>query len=381
MGTLKEIGIKANTYRENRNFSGLNVHGYQFRKVIDIYKFPAYFYFRILKKTHPRWLDLFWRPFSKKPRLYHFFNAINRGNQPWIVTTESYLPRGVHEMGKFPSETKYISYGIRRLLHPSCKKIIAISEWAKKMQLEFMHSVPAMRDELMHKIVVWHPPQPLIIRDITEKPVRQALNFIIVGADFFRKGGLEVLLTFDRLLQEDADVNLVIVSSLNYGDYASRTNVADLQNAKSIISKHERIKHFNSLPNKEVLELYRAADICLLPSYEETYGYAVLEAQAAGCPVITTNGAALAEINDEESGWVIKVPLDRWDRSVPRGKTESEAFRNLVQNELYRIIKRILEDRACVREKGRICLERIRTRHNPDVAAERLRELYDAVLK
>jgi len=48
--------------------------------------------------------------------------------------------------------------------------------------------------------------------------------------------------------------------------------------------------------------------LALLPTCAETHGDVVLEAQANGCPVITTDIRTLPEINPSEIGYLIEVP-------------------------------------------------------------------------
>lgn len=69
-------------------------------------------------------------------------------------------------------------------------------------------------------------------------------------------------------------------------------------------------RHHTSLSNDAVLEMIKTSDVGLLPTWQETYGFSVLEMQACGCPVITTNVRALPEINPENAGWLIRCPLN-----------------------------------------------------------------------
>ena len=50
--------------------------------------------------------------------------------------------------------------------------------------------------------------------------------------------------------------------------------------------------------NSEVMNILKNTHVGLLPTYADTYGYSVLEAQSFGCPVITTNIRAMPEINN-----------------------------------------------------------------------------------
>lgn len=51
--------------------------------------------------------------------------------------------------------------------------------------------------------------------------------------------------------------------------------------------------------NAEVAQLYRAAEVLVLPSFEEGFGLPVVEAMASGTPVVCSNSASLPEIAGE----------------------------------------------------------------------------------
>jgi glycosyltransferase involved in cell wall biosynthesis len=64
---------------------------------------------------------------------------------------------------------------------------------------------------------------------------------------------------------------------------AAHLNQSHLDEAKAIISRHpDRILHFTGIPNSEVIDLLKRTHVSLLPTWAETYGYSVLEAQACG---------------------------------------------------------------------------------------------------
>lgn len=61
----------------------------------------------------------------------------------------------------------------------------------------------------------------------------------------------------------------------------------------------------NQIMPSFVNKVYNAADVFMLLSYGEGFGIPIIEAQAAGCPVIVTNGSACAELC--LSGWTVKA--------------------------------------------------------------------------
>ena len=49
------------------------------------------------------------------------------------------------------------------------------------------------------------------------------------------------------------------------------------------------------VPLEETVDFYRAADVFVYPSLNETFGLPILEAMACGCPVVTSDVSAMPE--------------------------------------------------------------------------------------
>ncbi len=58
-----------------------------------------------------------------------------------------------------------------------------------------------------------------------------------------------------------------------------------------------------TMSNQVVARFYQAADVLLLPSMGEGFGVPLIEAQACGCPVITSNHSAMKELG--QAGWIV----------------------------------------------------------------------------
>ena len=122
--------------------------------------------------------------------------------------------------------------------------------------------------------------------------------------------------------------HLNIISKLEFGDYASKTTIEDYKSAKKIINELSgNISYHKILPNSEVMNILKNTHVGLLPTYADTYGYSVLEAQSFGCPVITTNIRAMPEINNWKKGWIIKVNKDSLNNAKLNTKRAHKFFK------------------------------------------------------
>ncbi|PWD97765.1 glycosyltransferase family 4 protein [Marinilabilia rubra] len=303
------------------------------------------------KGYHPFWKGFFFNPFTNKTPC-HFFNTINLGNNPFKVHFETTIPR----LGNMPRWL--YTLGVKKLAAANCKEIIAISQCAYDLQIDYLQKeYPQYIKAIQKKMKVQLPPQLTLIDDYSEKKLpKDKIAFTLVGGDFFRKGGAEILTVFNRLIPKHPELFLNIVSSLNYGDYATHTTIEDKKKAIKLINKYpDNIKHYSSLPNYKVLELVKDSHVGLLPTWADSFGYSVLEAQAAGCPVITTDIRALPEVNNNELGWII--PL--------YGAGHNKQTSNSLTEQLKKIIQEIIQAGVNeIKRKGEKALENIKLKHS-----------------
>jgi glycosyltransferase involved in cell wall biosynthesis len=178
---------------------------------------------------------------------------------------------------------------------------------------------------------------------------------------------------------------LTIVSSLAIDNSAikNKKTPADVERTKHLIQqKSDWINYFPRLPNQEVLELMKKSHIGLLPTYADTYGYSVLEFQAAGCPVITTNIRALPEINDNNVGWIIEIPKSSLGEAIYTGEliymTKEARFviSKSIREGIEQAVHEIFADHKVILEKSNRSISRIIEHHSIEDYASRLKNIY-----
>ena len=106
-------------------------------------------------------------------------------------------------------------------------------------------------------------------------------------------------------------------------------------------------------------DLYRSADLFVLPTYSENFGVVVAEALAAGVPVVTTTGAPWADLETHACGWWVAPETRALAHALRAATTASDA------------------ERAAMGERGRALV--VRAYGWPGIAA-RMSEVYDWIL-
>ena len=115
----------------------------------------------------------------------------------------------------------------------------------------------------------------------TEKPADAPMRLLFVGGDFARKGGPALAEAFRSGLQRECTLDIVTKD-----EHAAR----NLQGVDGI-----RV-HLGLTANSSALcDLYARADIFVFPTRGDCLPLAVMEAMAAGLPVIATDVGALRE--------------------------------------------------------------------------------------
>ena len=370
------VGTNWIGYPEIRNFAGLPFDNFTIKKVTDIHKLIVWGHHKLGRRTPLYFRNSFFDFDINRCDLLHFFNGINLTSKNWVTTFETSLPR----WGNISDKQK--GKGLQLLARENCKKIIALSDCSKKIQLNLLERFPMLRDEIETKITVLHPPQQALIENINEKDTpSEYIVFTIVGNQIFSKGGRECLNVVSELYAKGYPIKLNIISALKPDQYASFTTENDVRLIKKKIRENSNaINYLGFLSNQEVIRVLKNTHVALLPAYADTYGYVVLEAQACGCPVVTTNIRALPEINNNAVGWIIEVPKDTNGNAILKTAKDREKLDSIIEEQLRGIIKDISDNLQHVNDKSRQALDRIKKEHSLKQKTSFIEEVYNKCL-
>lgn len=216
------------------------------------------------------------------------------------ATPEQYDAMGAHYghvVGTGPLEQ--FKKKMNQRAFAAARHLIAWSEWAKSSLVKD-YGVSA------DKITVIPPGINTQAWDFgRERELRQKkqheTNFLFVGADFARKGG-------DNLLEAFAQLP---------ADISARLSIVTKSDIEPVV---EEVKRRTSAPinilkglkpnSPELLRCFAEADVFVFPSRADCLPLAVMEALAAGLPVITTDVGALGEAVQHQVCGLIVPPTD-----------------------------------------------------------------------
>ena len=132
---------------------------------------------------------------------------------------------------------------------------------------------------------------------LSSMPIKAPV-ILSVGSISQRKGHLFLIKSFEKVHSKIPTSRLIIAGSL-----AEETYLAKMREEIKKYRLQDSVDILTNIPQEELLQHYQTASIYALHSQEESQGIALVEAMAAGLPVVSTAvGGIPYVVKDEESG-------------------------------------------------------------------------------
>ena len=307
---------------------------------------PHSFWWRALK---PFWRTYKISELAQKAELdiYHGLShelpiGINKTGIKSIVTIHDLIFMRFPELYNSADRKIYL----RKIKH-ACQasdKIVAISKQSKDDIIDFFNVKPQKID------VIYQAINPIFFEQATAEELEQTKkkyglpdNFLLsVGTIEARKNLQNILKAMELLPQ--LKMPLVVVGK----------KTRYMEKIQPLIDKlGSRIIFLHQVNNLDLSRIYQAGKLLLYPSVFEGFGLPVVEAQACGCPVITSNVSSMPEAGGSGAHYV----------------------RPQNYNEIKAAIEQILQDkkyRESLIEQGKANAQRF----TPEIYANHLMKLY-----
>jgi len=268
--------------------------------------------------------------------------------------------------------------GLERMACQSADAIVTVSG-AMKDVLETAHGVPK------DKICVVHngfDPGPFTTQPSEDEARRARARLGTSGAEPVvvyagrltrQKGVLPLLRSAARVIEQVPEVVYALAGTPTTREGQTDERLELLDQMDALFTQHpglaRRVRSLGNLSRPELAHVYHQAAIAAVPSVYEPFGYAAVEAMAAGVPVVATDVGGLPEIvQHDETGLLVPVekPAHREHR-VDEGA--------LVEAQL-----RLLRDRALAERLARRGREHVISRFTHERMARETLELYRCCL-
>lgn len=202
--------------------------------------------------------------------------------QPTVVTVHDLIPLK-WQLGRYPVPermTRRAAWWFRRNIRDLARadRIVCPSQATANDVRELLD---------LDATVVPHGVDAVFFRPEGERPwpAQRRVLLQVSGGQFY-KNGRAVLDTFIRLAAEIPDLYLLRIGAGLTAGEQQRLAAAGLG---------ERVSAWSDTPVRALANAYAHAACLLHPSWDEGFSWPVLEAMAAGCPVVASNAGALRE--------------------------------------------------------------------------------------
>jgi glycosyltransferase involved in cell wall biosynthesis len=216
--------------------------------------------------------------------------------RPVVVTVHDILPyqlRNHPELNVYANRIHRVMDAVAMRGLRYADQLVADSKYTKASLVSQLNIAPE-RIEVVYLGVDHSRFRPIVETDAVRKrygllPDRRYL--IYVGSEDPRKN-LDTLIRALALARADTNnVELLKVGRAHFEQERDRL----VQLAKRL-GVAPALHFLNDVPDEDLPALYRLADICVMPSLYEGFGFPVIEAMACGTPVICSNAASLPEL-------------------------------------------------------------------------------------
>ncbi len=212
--------------------------------------------------------------------------AIKNRHQVKIIATEHWS-----ELNKEPI-SKYVNY-LGQRVYKNVDKLVTVCQ-PLQQRINHLFGVDSV---VIHNMVDTMFETPYVPQ---AKQESDPFLFLMVGSILYGKG-IDILVeAYNQSHLKDYNVQVKVIGSFS-------RYVHTLQNKIKEYNLEDKITISHAIPKSEIYGELKKADAFVLPSRSENFSVAILEALAAGLPVIATITGGVRESINESNGILVPV--------------------------------------------------------------------------
>lgn len=345
--------------------------GIKYQSNLDLSDFDK---LSIYNKSYERKKDIIIKVMTKikLPRMIYIKNNCDvlhsaRGflplnNQPWVVDAETVAS---FSFGGYNFSKSLVE---RFLSSKNCKYILPHC-MASQKSIENILNTKKFHD----KLEVVYPALPVNENKQTKSDMIRIL-YVTKSYSFNGKGGKELIKAFDILSKKYDDIELIMKVDMND------------EQRKPV--KNDRIKILDkNIPRDKLFsDLYTNADIFVLPSFIDSFGYVLLEAMSSGLPIVATDIFAIPEIvQDGKTGLLINSPISSFGKNYLNQELPTDLKTRYIDPVVKGLVEKLsilIEDAKLRKRMGEAGRKEIQSgKFSLDHRNSQLRRIYEESVK
>ncbi len=282
--------------------------------------------------------------FTEDVDILHFINLMDENipNKPYIVDLEH-----AASLTGFTNDKRLLEKAYNFLENKNCKSINCMSN-ASKRSLEKL--LGQRYSNVSSKVTVLYPASKSIKVKVKSdfKYIKKSkkLKILFVGNQAYLKGLEELVVATEMVSKKFGaeSLELFVVSN----DATLIIDKYKLSNVHVFEPKFSR--------NEIITQFFFPSDIFVMPTKEDTFGMAIIDALVTGTPVITTRQFAIPElINNGVDGILIELTRPLLDAvKIPSKKDMKEINRSNLDkkmcNQLSEVLINIINDTTIIKK-------------------------------
>ncbi|EIW8532290.1 MULTISPECIES: glycosyltransferase family 4 protein [Klebsiella pneumoniae complex] len=214
---------------------------------------------------------------------------------------------------KYPQSFPFKFTAFYKMLTPlilsNCKRILTVSEFSRQEIAEHYSCD-------LDKIDVVYNAVNASFKISSDKSIGQKKYLLAVSSPALHKNFHGLIHSF---VKSNLDIDLIIIGA------------ASKSISKIDFNSDERIRFMGRVSDEKLINLYQNATAFIFPSFYEGFGIPPLEAQACGCPVLSSDRASMKEILKDSVLYFDPQSADDISNSIFQIIDSSELRRDLIR--------------------------------------------------